>query len=68
MREHWVLGDYDAVVVGHICLDVIPNLAGIALPPGGNFETVFLPGLSWPIIPIRQAVRRYNGLSCDCQW
>jgi hypothetical protein len=23
--------------------------------------------LSWPKMPIRQAARRYNGLSCDCQ-
>jgi sugar/nucleoside kinase (ribokinase family) len=35
-----MLGDCDAVVAGHICLDVIPDLAGIA---PGKFETVFLP-------------------------
>lgn len=32
---------YDAVVAGHICLDVIPNLASIARD---KFEAIFLPG------------------------
>ncbi len=34
-------GTYDAVVAGHICLDVIPNLADIAQD---KLETMFLPG------------------------
>jgi sugar/nucleoside kinase (ribokinase family) len=36
-----VPGTYDAVVAGHICLDVIPNLADIAQD---KLETMFLPG------------------------
>jgi len=36
-----VLENYDAVVAGHICLDVIPDLTGI---PQDKFETLFLPG------------------------
>jgi sugar/nucleoside kinase (ribokinase family) len=36
-----VPGTYDAVVAGHICLDVIPNLADIAQD---KLETIFLPG------------------------
>jgi hypothetical protein len=30
-------------------------------------ERVFAYYLSWPNIPIRQAERRYDDLSCDCQ-
>ena len=34
-------GTYDAVVAGHLCLDIIPDLTGNAQ---GKFETMFLPG------------------------
>jgi hypothetical protein len=44
-----MLGDYDAVVAGHICLDVIPNLGGIAQD---KFETTFLPGRLVEVGPV----------------
>ncbi|MCX6029177.1 MAG: carbohydrate kinase family protein [Chloroflexi bacterium] len=33
--------DYDAVVAGHLCLDILPQLAGI---PAGEFMRLFAPG------------------------
>jgi sugar/nucleoside kinase (ribokinase family) len=40
---------YDAVVAGHICLDIIPDLAGIS---GGEFQGLFLPGRLLEVGPI----------------
>jgi sugar/nucleoside kinase (ribokinase family) len=36
-----MLANYDAVVAGHLCLDVIPDLSGAA---SSAFEKIFLPG------------------------
>ena len=37
-----------AVVAGHICLDVIPDLTGSA---EGKFEAMFLPGRLLEMVP-----------------
>ena len=44
-----MLENYDAVVAGHICLDVIPGLTG---SPQGKFEALFLPGRLLEVGPV----------------
>jgi len=44
-----MLENYDAVVAGHICLDVIPDLAG---SPRGKFATLFVPGRLLEVGPV----------------
>ena len=44
-----MLKTYDAVVAGHICLDVIPDLTTI---PQGEFERLFLPGRLLEVGPV----------------
>jgi sugar/nucleoside kinase (ribokinase family) len=44
-----MLESYDAVVAGHICLDVIPDLSG---SPRGKFATLFVPGHLLEVGPV----------------